>query len=58
MLFPNRGLFAKVNILILVRYSLPLCWTDMAARYAIAYQHVERVNPVPELFDWVSWGLE
>ena len=44
MLFSNNSLFSNVNILILVRYNIPLCQTDMEAQYAIAYHPAVRVN--------------
>ena len=43
MLFSNKSLFSKVNILILVRYSVPSYQTNMEAWYAIAYHPL----PIP-----------
>ena len=40
-----------MNSLILVHYSVPLCRTNVAARYAIAYHHVERFTVCRILYD-------
>ena len=42
--FQIKTFLSNVNILILVRYSVPSCRTDMATGYAIAYHRAERVK--------------
>ena len=42
-----------MNIFILLRCSVPSCWTNMAAWYTIAYHCAERVN---DQFVFCFWG--
>ena len=62
MPFSKKSLNSNVNVLILVRYSVPWRRTDVEARYSIPYHRVERAKFLglhdrrPGLCPGLSWA--